>query len=147
MVLVTYCATFGFLLSLDLFQLVHQLLHKLHLTQVNEDTKFHQWGIMKFIKHGIVLVGCGSIASICSHYYKDAATKSTYDIFGYVFIVITLLLKVLGDMQYVFICAGLIRNPLYTKNSTSIQELKKFQLKMRYLGQFYNILLTYGRSF
>lgn len=131
----------GFILSLDLYQLANQIMNR--LLKDNESLKFHHnWTMMETAKHIIILLACIAVAGVSSCFYKDA-TRNMFDAFGYVFIVLFLLLKILGDLQYVYICVGLLRNPLYTKKSTSLVKLQKFQLQMRYLGQVYKILLTY----
>jgi hypothetical protein len=141
--LVTYSAAIGFILSLDLF----------HITQVivNYVTKGHPKDghfptIPTIVKYGIILVIGTVIAGVTSHFHEDA-TKSMFDSFGYVIVVLLLLLKVLGDLQYVYIALGLTRNPLYIKSATSVERLKKFQRKIGYIGHIYNILLSYSTCF
>ena len=144
MVLITYSAFFGFLLSLDLFQLTSQFVSK--LVKIKEHQKSHQCLNAQVAKWIITLLVCVATAGISSHLYSEA-TSDIFDIFGYIFIMLFVILKIVGDLQYVYICSGLIRNPLYIKNAASSQGLKKFQLQMRYLGHFYNILQSYGRFF
>ena len=70
-----------------------------------------------------------------------------FDSFGYVFVVLLLLLKLLGDLQYVYVASGLVRNPFHVKSATSVEVLKKFQRKIGYVGHIYNISLSYGTCF
>ena len=135
--LITYSALFGFVLSLDIFQIMNKMISgSLNCTKST---------FIDIAKHIGLVVVTGAIASISS-YFVDKATTTMFDTFGYIFILLFVVIKVMGDLQYVYIFAGLIRNPFYIKNTTTLPELKKFHVRMRYLGQVYNILLTYGMS-
>ena len=143
MALVTYSAAFGFILSLDIFHMTHVI--------VNCATKGcqkdgHLSTITSIVKYGILLVIGTGIAGTTSHFHEDA-TRSMFDSFGYVFVVLLLLLKLLGDLQYVYVASGLARNPFHIKTATSVDVLRKFQHKIGYVGHIYNILLSYGTCF
>ena len=112
----------------------------------SSNSKHDKPTIITIIKYGILLVACGTIAGVTGHFYEDA-TKSIFDLFGYVFLVLLLLLKILGDLQYVYVASGLTRNPFYIKSSTSVDRLKQFQCKIGYLGHIYDVLLSYSTSF
>ncbi|XP_028396003.1 pecanex-like protein 4 [Dendronephthya gigantea] len=133
--LMTYSAAIGFILSLDMFHItsfvVNNKTHKLHLST-----------IITIGKYSILLVITGTVAGITSHLHEDA-TETMFDSFGYVFVMLLLLLKVLGDLQYVYVCSGLTRNPFFINSATSVEKLKKFQQKIGYLGHIYNVLLSY----
>ena len=143
-VLATYAAVIGLVLSLDLFHITEFIVNcvvKKQLTHSRIPT------ITTILKYGTLLVICGSIAGVTSHYDKWLplnSTKNMFDVFGIVFLVLLLLLKVLGDLQYVYVASGLVRNPFYIKSATSVGGLKKFQHKIGYIGHVYNVLLSFS---
>ena len=141
--LVTYSAAIGFILSLDLFHITHIIVNCVTKGQPKDS---HLPTIATIIKYGALLAVSIAVAGITSHFHEDA-TRSMFDSFGYVFVVLLLLVKLLGDLHYVYVASGLTRNPFYIKTATSVEKLKKFRRKIGYVGHIYNILLSYGTSF
>ena len=145
-VLATYAAVVGLILSLDLLHITKVIVNCVLKKQLMYD---HISTIKTGIKYAILLVTCGVISGITSHYHKQlslSSTKNMFDLFGAMFLFLLLSLKVLGDLQYVYVALGLVRNPFYIKSSTSVRELKTFQRKLGYVGHVYNVLYSFSMS-
>ena len=145
-VLAAYASVVGLILSLDLLHISKIIANCVVKKQLMYD---HISTIKTGIKYAILLVTCGAISGITSHYHKQlslSSTKNMFDLFGAMFLVLLLLLKVLGDLQYVYVASGLVRNPFYIKSSTSVRELKTFQRKLGYVGRVYNVLYSFSMS-
>ena len=140
--IIIIAACFGFILSMDVFGFVVQVRD----TISNEKISNHavtQWRLKEIIIFVAMLLLTAAIAGVSSHFSSDVSAEM-FDAFGFVFVVLLVLLKVLGDVQSVSIFFGLFRNPLYPASIESSGEFKKRKKTLRYVGLLRQTLLFYG---
>lgn len=138
--LISYSAAVGFILSFDLWYIGHSAVT--FFTRAKEKLSLSH--LMIVVKYTTMLFLCVATAGISSH-FCDNASRKTLDIFGYVFVFLFVLLKILGDLNCVYVASGLVRNPIYIKSVTSVEKLKEFQRSQRYVGVVYDIVHCYGK--
>ena len=134
-------ACFGFTLSVDIFGFALQVQGKLSSMKTKDPES--QWKLKEIIIFVAMLLLTAVIAGVSSH-FSLAASFQIFESFGFVFLVLLVLLKVLGDVQGVSIFFGLFRNPLYPASIDSSGEFKKRKKTLKYVGLVRQTLLFYG---
>lgn len=133
-------ACFGFILSVDIFGFAMQVQGKLSSMKTKDPVS--QWKLKEVIIFVAMLLLTAVIAGVSSH-FSSAASFQIFESFGFVFLVLLVLLKVLGDVQGVSIFFGLFRNPLYPASIDSSGEFKKRKKTLKYVGLVRQTLLFY----
>lgn len=134
-------ACFGYILSLDIFGLALQARDTISKEKMSKHP-VTQWRLKEIIIFIVMLLLTAVIAGV-SHNFSSSA-REIFETFGFAFVVLLILLKVLGDMQCVSIFFGLFRNPLYPASIESSGEFKKRKKTLRYTGLLRQTLLFYG---
>lgn len=138
-VIITAC--FGFILSVDIFGFVLQVRDK--LSSVTSKLPVSQWRLKEIIIFVVMFSLTAVVAGVSSH-FSSSASSQTFESFGFVFLALLVLLKLLGDMQGVSIFFGLFRNPFYPASIDSSGEFKKRKKTLKYVGFVRQTLLFYG---
>ena len=138
-VIITAC--FGFILSLDIFGFAMQLWVKLR--GLNTKHLVSQWKLKEVIIFAVMFSLTAVTAGVSSH-LSSSASLEIFESFGFVFLVLLVLLKVLGDLQCVSVFLGLFRNPLFPASIDSSGDFKKRKKNLKYIGLVRQILLFHG---
>lgn len=134
-------ACFGFILSLDIFGFALQLWVKLR--GLNTKHTVSQWKLKEVIIFVVMFSLTAVIAGVSSH-FSSAASLEMFESFGFVFLTLLVLLKILGDLQCVSIFFGLFRNPFFPVSIDSSGDFKKRKKNLKYVGLVRQILLFHG---
>lgn len=141
--IIIVAACFGFNLSMDVFGFALQVRDTVSNEKVSKHATMTQWRLKEIIIFVVMLLLTAAIAGVSSHFSSDVSAEML-DAFGFVFVVLLVLLKVLGDVQCVSIFFGLFRNPLYPASIETAGEFKKRKKTLRYVGLLRQTLLYYG---
>lgn len=139
--IIIIAACFGYILSLDIFGLALQARDTISKEKMSKHP-VTPWRLKEIIIFIAMLLLTAVVAGV-SHNFSSSAHK-IFEAFGFTFVVLLILLKVLGDMQCVSIFFGLFRNPLYPASIESSGEFKKRKKTLRYTGLLRQTLLFYG---
>ena len=136
-------AAFGYILSTDIFGLGIQLRN--HFGQLAQPGGT-DWGVKECIVHLVMLSLASSLMAVGYHYSSSAGTNlaADFDTFGFVFISIVVVLKVLGDIQGVYVLFGLFRNPFYPASIHSTRPFLSSKRRLAVISMVYHILLRSG---
>lgn len=140
--IIIIAACFGYILSLDIFGLAQQARDTISKEKMSKHP-VTQWRLKEIIIFIAMLLLAAVIAGV-SHHFSSSASQEMFEAFGFAFVVLLILLKVLGDMQCVTIFFGLFRNPWYPASIESSGEFKKRKKTLRYTGLLRQTLLFYG---
>lgn len=143
MAILVLCGAFGYILSIDIFGMAAQLWNNCYSKHVTVS----YFGVREGLIHLIMLSMTITFTAIGYHFSQDVGTSHTanFEAFGFVFICMVVVIKVLGDIQGVYLFFGILRNPFYPK---SIHTRHQFLVRKRHLAVaslFYHILLRYGK--
>lgn len=134
---------FGYILSLDLFSIAFSSKPKIANSPNTQTTyKTKQWTIKELIIVTIMLVlgiSCTAIGAVMN----DKATPSMFQNFGIIFCVLLIMLKVLGDLQGVYIL-WIVRNHFYPRSLHSNSAFDERKKQLKWVGMIYHVLLSYG---
>ena len=136
-------ACFGFILSVDIFGFALQVQDKLSSLDTKDPASC--WKLKEVIIFAVMLLLTAVVASVSSHFSSSASLQ--IESFGFVFLVLWALVKILGDIQSVSIFFGLFRNPLYPTTIDSSGEFKKRKKALKYVGLVRQGLLVYGKFY
>ena len=142
-VIVIVSACFGFILSWDIFGFALQLRVKLNgLNMMKPMTlcKFKETIIF------VIMFCLTAVISGVSSHLSSSASSEIFQSFLYVFLVLLVSLKVLGDVQAVSIIFGLFRNPIYPASIESTRIFSKKKRILKYVGLIHWALLVYGKQ-
>ena len=142
-VIVIVSACFGFILSWDVFGFVLQLRVKLNGSNMMKPMtlcKFKETIIF------IIMFFLTAVISGVSSHLSSSASSEIFQSFLYVFLVLLVSLKVLGDVQAVSIIFGLFRNPIYPESIESTRIFSKKKRILKYVGLIHWALLVYGEQ-
>ena len=140
-VIVITAACVGFVLSLDIFGFVLQL--RVKLNSLCTKKPMTQWRLKEVIIFIVMFFLTGVIAGVSSHFSSSADTQ-IFQSFCFVFLVLLVSLKVLGDVQSVSIFFGLFRNPLFPASIESARIFHKRKKNLTYVGILHQALHVYG---
>ena len=136
-------ACFGFILSVDIFGFALQAKDK--LSSIDTKDPASCWKLKEVIIFAVMLSLSAVVAGVSSH-FSSSGSLQIFESFGFVFLVLWVLVKILGDIQSVSIF-GLFRNPLYPASIDSSGEFKKRKKALKYVGLVRQGLLVYGKIY
>ena len=137
-------ACFGFILSVDIFGFALQAQDK--LSSIDTKDPASCWKLKEVIIFAVMLSLTAVVAGVSSH-FSSSGSLQIFESFGFVFLVLWVLVKILGDIQSVSIFFGLFRNPLYPASIDSSGEFKKRKKALKYVGLVRQGLLVYGKIY
>lgn len=139
-IVIITAACVGFVLSLDIFGFVLQL--RVKLNSLCTKKPMTQWRLKEVIIFIVMFFLTGVIAGVSSHFSSSADTH-IFQSFCFVFLVLLVSLKVLGDVQSVSIFFGLFRNPLFPASIESARIFHKRKKNLTYVGILHQALHVY----
>ncbi|XP_066282417.1 pecanex-like protein 4 isoform X1 [Branchiostoma lanceolatum] len=154
MVITAACC--GYLLSLDLGTLGRQILLKCRSSSnpCRPDQKPQEetnavintgfgwgWTWRELMLHLLMLGVTAAVATVCN-FFSQPVNTAVRDALGYTLIALLVVLKVLQSVQSVYVCFGLVRNPLFPGSAQRLGIFKKRKHILGYVGYFYRILST-----
>ena len=77
----------------------------------------------------IILLGVGLMSGLIQSNISSVRTEKYIDTLGYILIILTVIYKVLWNIQQVYVIFGLVRNPLYSyiqKNKQKIVSIVQY---------------------
>ena len=140
--IIIVAASFGYILSLDIFGFALQARNTISKEKVSKQL-VSQWRLKEIVIFIAMLLLTAVIAGVSQH-FSSSASLEMFEAFGFAFVVLLILLKVLGDLQCVSILFGLFRNPFYPASIEASGEFKKRKKALRYTGLLRQTLLFYG---
>ncbi|XP_071482865.1 pecanex-like protein 4 [Diadema antillarum] len=164
LVAIVFSACLGYILSLDLSSLANQILSSIQQsmkkqanhspshrakTEAQSGPKVKKglgwgWGWREFLINLIMLLGVGAVAGVCSNFSPSTCTSTSAVVrraLGYVVISLAVLVKVLGDLQMVYICFGMLRNKLFPDSINSSLKYSTRKRRLHRLGYVRRFLL------
>ncbi|CAH1261825.1 PCNX4 [Branchiostoma lanceolatum] len=154
MVITAACC--GYLLSLDLGTLGRQILLKCRSSSnpCRPDQKPQEetnavintgfgwgWTWRELLAHLLMLGVTAAVATVCN-FFSQPVNTAVRDALGYTLIALLVVLKVLQSVQSVYVCFGLVRNPLFPGSAQRLGIFKKRKHILGYVGYFCRILST-----
>ena len=142
-VIVVVSACFGFILSWDIFGFALQIRFKLNGSNTMKPmTMCRSKEAIIFI---IMFFLTAVISGVSSH-LSSLASSEIFQSFLYVFLVLLVSLKILGDVQAVSIIFGLFRNPIYPASIESTRIFSRRKRILKYVGLIHWALLVCGEQ-
>ncbi|XP_071796734.1 pecanex-like protein 4 isoform X1 [Asterias amurensis] len=150
---IVFSACIGYLLSLNLGDLCNQLIDWCKSKQRNRLQVLHsqseppskpglgwRWGWKEALVHFVTTLVIGGISFVCS-FYSNSANVTVFNILGYGMIGLRFLLKILGDVQSVYVFFGLWRNKLFPESVQNMSAYTKRKRTLHRVSFVYRILL------
>ncbi|EDO43069.1 predicted protein, partial [Nematostella vectensis] len=139
---------FGYALSTDFLNLCYSVWKKLRQSPLFDPStddiiNRNQWHAKEFIDHAVMLTLGVVTPTITYHFSTEAASQSLADSLGYVLIAVLVVVKILGDVQGVYLLGGLLRNPLFPKSLHSEGSFIQRKKKMYYVALSRHVILAY----
>ncbi|XP_074662137.1 pecanex-like protein 4 [Tubulanus polymorphus] len=132
-------AIMGYLLSTDIGQLGAQLMQKCRKTKINSMKVLPikgflwKWTWREFLFHLFMGSVVGCVTSVLYTYRSYLGGTMSTSVLGYCVLALTVLDKLLGDMQRVYLAFGIFRNRMFP---ATIHNVAKFKRRKNFLSTF-----------